>query len=132
MGMVEEYTLSQKDLILTGAQTRATQGKSTTAVICGRKVDTKKLRRRAKQLARQERIISDSSSRLVNEQAQVFGSFLPFGNKMFSRLTVLCYACANDYIFANWNMPFGVSSFRMPQSLTFVSPVDFDLSATTQ
>jgi hypothetical protein len=49
-------------------------------------MDGKKLKRQAKANAnanaRQNNTILDSSSRLADRQSQVFGGFLPFGNKM--------------------------------------------------
>ncbi|KIX03559.1 uncharacterized protein Z518_07112 [Rhinocladiella mackenziei CBS 650.93] len=81
-GWTKSVSSLTKNHILHRAQARAMQGKSTSAVVAGRKVDGKRLKRQAKANARQEYTILDSSSRLVEHQSQVFGRFLPFGNKM--------------------------------------------------
>jgi hypothetical protein len=81
-GWTTNVSSVKKDHILQQAQARAMQGKLTTAVVAGRKVDVKRLRRQVKTNARQEHTILDASFRLADHQYQVFGDFLPFGNKM--------------------------------------------------
>jgi hypothetical protein len=81
-GWTKNVSSGTKNHILQRAQPRVIQGRRTTAIVADRKVDGKKLNRQAKANARQEYTILDSSSRLVDHQSQVFGHFLPFGNKM--------------------------------------------------
>ncbi|KIW64179.1 hypothetical protein PV04_09132 [Phialophora macrospora] len=83
-GWKKHVSTATKNHILRHVQARAAQGKATTAIVAGRKIDGKKLKRQARFNARQEYAILDSSSRLDEQQTQVFGRYLPFGNKMLS------------------------------------------------
>lgn len=92
-GWTKNVSSSRKNHILQRTTARALQGKSTTAVVAGRKVDGRILRRQAKANARQELFILESSSRLAEHQSQVFGRFLPFGSKMLCPLLPLGKNC---------------------------------------
>ncbi|EXJ67656.1 uncharacterized protein A1O5_09002 [Cladophialophora psammophila CBS 110553] len=82
-------------------------------MVAGSKIDGKKLKRQVKANARQEYTILDSTSRRVDHQSQVFGRFLPFGNKM---------------LFLNWNIPLAASGDIWSQSPKYTPPFGFPVS----
>lgn len=104
-GWRKNVASSIKDIVLQKAHRRARQGKSTTVLVDGSKVDAKIIRH-AKAEARKEHSILDNSSRLADHQYQVFGKFLPFGNR----------------IFVNWTVPLAAGRSKQLQSLGKTPP----------
>ena len=81
-GWKKNIPAAKKNAIIGRGQTRAALGKSTVATFKGKQVDPKKLRRQAKEEARKGFALKPTSDSAENQQASLFGSVLPFGNRM--------------------------------------------------
>ena len=81
-GWKKNIPATKKAAIVERGQTRAALGKSTTATFQGREVDRKKLRRQAKEATRKEIALKATADRAESQQSSLFGSVLPFGNRM--------------------------------------------------
>ena len=69
---------TKKAAIVERGQTRAALGKSTIATFQGREVDSKKLRRHAKEALRKEIALKATADRAGSQQSSLFGSVFPF------------------------------------------------------
>src|SRR5438876_2569032 len=79
-GWKKSIPASKKAAICERGQTRAALGKSTVVKYKGKEVDSKKIRRHAKEAARKEIALNAAADGVGSQKGGLFGSVLPFGN----------------------------------------------------